>query len=137
MISNRGFSLVEILIALVVVVVSGVGTLKAYSYIEITKANSALWMEALYIVNSQMTLMQGVNTSSLVTFENAENSFVIKDENTPFTAAAKVNKTVMGTDPVEAIAKIIHVSVTWNDRQGEKHILSMPVTVTKVTNLLD
>lgn len=141
MIFNRGFSLVEILIALVVVVVSGVGTLKAYSYIEITKANSALWMEALYIVNSQMTLMQRVNTSSPVTFENAESALLELDPESPFTLASEIEKTLDFSaedgELSEVFVKVMNISVTWNDRLGEEQALNMPVTVTKISNLLD
>lgn len=143
---NRGFSLVEILIASAVVVLSGLGTLKLYSYIEVTRANATFWIDAQMIANSQIAIMQRVNTqnescnSSIITFENVESCFIPLDSNSPFVLKTRLNKTLNYLSDVgvnEPFAKMLTVAVNWNDRNGEQQVLKREVTVTKTTNLLD
>lgn len=147
MIFNRGFSLVETLIASVVVVLSGLGTLKLYSYIEVARANTAFWMMAQTLANSQIAIFQRVNTendscnSSSVTFDNVESCILSLDDGSPFYLQTRVEKTlkISSTEPDfrEEFAKIIIVRLSWNDRNGDQQWLERPVTVTKITNLLD
>lgn len=144
---NRGFSLVEILIASAVVVLSGLGTLKLYSYIEVTRTNATFWIDAQMIANSQIAIMQRVNTqnescnsSSIITFENVESCFIPLDGNSSFVLKTRLNKTLNYLSDVgvnEPFAKMLTVAVNWSDRNGELQALTREVTVTKTTNLLD
>ncbi len=147
MIFNRGFSLVEVLIGLSIVMLSGFGTLKMYAYIEVARVNSELWVEALHIADAQMALMKQINTdnrschSQPITFDNVQNCHLSLNPESVFKLETDIEKTVRFFDDAggtsEVYAKIIHIKVMWRDRNGIEQGLNMPVSVTKSTNLFN
>ncbi|MDD1795942.1 prepilin-type N-terminal cleavage/methylation domain-containing protein [Enterovibrio sp. ZSDZ42] len=144
MISNKGFSLVEILIAILVVALSGVGTLKLYSYMEVEKANAAMFVEAKLIAESQLALLQTVNTTGSIctgkTFANIQDCVNEQDEGSPFTVTVTSIKSLTHESAagiVETYGNVYKVTVTWADRNNEGKTLAIPVSVSKYTNLLE
>ncbi|WP_028024603.1 type IV pilus modification PilV family protein [Enterovibrio calviensis] len=140
---NRGFSLIEVLVSIVVVALSGIGTLKLYGYMEVEKANAAMFIEAKVIAESQVALIQTVNTTGSMcagkTFENI-NDCVNQQEDSPFavtvtSAKSLTHEKVAGV--VETYGKVYKVTVAWTDRNNEGKALVIPVSVSKYTNLLE
>ncbi|MEZ9525951.1 type IV pilus modification PilV family protein [Enterovibrio norvegicus] len=146
MTSNRGFSLVEVLISIFIVVLSGVGTLKLYSYIEVEKTNAGLFVKATYIAERQITMLQSFNTigsgCAHKTLADITDCKLSLDSGSPFSLALNVAsegvlKGNNDTGTEETFAKVLIVIVSWNDRSGSLKNLSIPVSVSKYTNLLN
>ncbi|MBE1277718.1 type IV pilus modification PilV family protein [Enterovibrio baiacu] len=146
MTSNRGFSLAEILISIFIVVLSGVGTLKLYSYIEVEKANAGLFVKATYIAEKQIAMLQSFNAigSSCAdrTLADITDCKLSLESGSPFsivlnTASGGVLNSNNDTGAEVTYAKVLTVSVSWNDRSGGLKNLSIPVSVSKYTNLLN
>ncbi len=145
MISNRGFSLVEVLISIVVVVLAGVGTLKLYSYIEVEKSNAMMAVEAKRVAENQISALQALNTldSSCAgkTLDDINTCILTLPAGSPFTVTMNnvkaVDSPVAGGAAAEVYAKVIGVEVSWIDRNGENRSIELPATVSKFTNLLD
>ncbi|WP_325891826.1 type IV pilus modification PilV family protein [Grimontia sp. NTOU-MAR1] len=144
MTSDKGFSLVETLIAIFVVVLSGVGTLKLYSYLEVEKANALMFVQAKQIAESQIALLQTLNTTGSdcegKTVENIQSCQLTLNEGSLYSLSVTPTKTLQHT-PASGVAatyaKIMDVKVSWSDRNGTAQSLSLPVSVSKFTNLLD
>ncbi|KKD62537.1 typIV pilin [Grimontia sp. AD028] len=144
MTSNKGFSLVETLIAILVVVLSGVGTLKLYSHLEVEKANALMFVEAKQIAESQLALLQTLNTTGSdcegKTVENIQSCQLTLNEGSLYSLSVTPTKTLQHT-PASGVAatyaKIMDVKVSWSDRNGTAQSLSLPISVSKFTNLLD
>ncbi|USH03024.1 prepilin-type N-terminal cleavage/methylation domain-containing protein [Grimontia kaedaensis] len=144
MTSDKGFSLVETLIAIFVVALSGVGTLKLYSYLEVEKANALMFVEAKQIAESQVALLQTLNTTGSgcegKTVENIQSCQLTLNEGSLYSLSVTPTKTLQHT-PASGVAvtyaKIMDVKVSWNDRNGTAQSLSLPASVSKFTNLLD
>ncbi|MEZ8144507.1 MULTISPECIES: prepilin-type N-terminal cleavage/methylation domain-containing protein [Enterovibrio] len=143
---NRGFSLVEVLISIFIVVMSGVGTLKLYSYLEVEKANSGMFVKATHTAETQIAMLQSFNTigSSCAdkTLADITDCKLTLDIDSPFSLALNVasegvlkNNNAAGVE--ETYAKVLIVSVSWNDRSGSPKNLSIPTSVSKHTNLLN
>ncbi|MGF1770473.1 prepilin-type N-terminal cleavage/methylation domain-containing protein [Enterovibrio makurazakiensis] len=143
MTSNRGFSLIEVLVSIVVVALSGIGTLKLYSYMEVEKANAAMFVEAKLIAESQLALLQTVNTigSSCAekTFANIQDCINEQDEGSPFIVTVTSIKSLTHETAAgeETYGKVYQVAVAWTDRNNEGKTLAIPVSVSKYTNLLE
>lgn len=143
---ERGFSLVDVMLAMAIVSLSAIGTLKLYSYIEVIRANSQLWIEAQQIVDAQIALMLHANTSNTscngnaVSFENVQSCYLTLSDQSPFLLKTKIDKKLTFSNSngnIDYYGKIIKVNVSWKDRYGELQQLNMPVTVSKYTNLLN
>lgn len=140
---NRGFSLIEVLISIFVVALSGVGTLKLYSYMEVEKANAAMFVEAKIIAESQLALLQTVNTigSSCAgkTFANIQDCVNGQDEGSPYSVTVTSVKSLTHETAagVETYGKVYRVVVAWIDRNNKEKTLTIPVSVSKYTNLLE
>lgn len=144
MTSNKGFSLIETLIAIFVVVLSGVGTLKLYSYLEVEKANALMFTEAKQIAESQMALIQTLNTTGSVcegkTVENIQSCVIVLAEDSAYLLTVTPTETLQHTPAggvAATYAKVLDVKVSWDDRNGHAQALIFPVSVSKSTNLLN
>ncbi|OEE69015.1 typIV pilin [Enterovibrio norvegicus FF-33] len=145
MTSNRGFSLIEVLISVVVVVLSGIGTLKLYSYMEVEKSNAVMMIEAKRIAENQASLLQAINTRGNPdcdgkTIDDIESCvFTPKDERFTLSISNEpsLNLPTSGSTVAELYAKILKVEVSWKDRSGVDRQVNLPVTVSKYTNLLE
>ncbi|MDD1784321.1 prepilin-type N-terminal cleavage/methylation domain-containing protein [Enterovibrio sp. ZSDZ35] len=140
----KGFSLVEVLLSMVVIVLSAVSVLKLYSFLEVEKANSVLFMEAKRIAESQVSLMQTINTEGSLcvgkTLADIHECKVSLGADSIFTIAVTTQKTLNHTPSsgvVETYAKVFNVNVSWDDRAGDTQSLLLPVSVSKFTNLYD
>ncbi|MEZ8148252.1 type IV pilus modification PilV family protein [Enterovibrio norvegicus] len=144
MTSNKGFSLVEILLSVLVLAISGVGALKVYSYLEVEKDNALSFIEAKQIAETQIAILQTLNTIGSgcegKTVENIQSCVLILSEDSLYSLSVIPTKelkyTPVGGAPL-TYAKIMDVKVSWNDRNGGSQSLLLPVSVSKHTNLLD
>ncbi|CZF85354.1 hypothetical protein GCE9029_04958 [Grimontia celer] len=142
MTSDKGFSLVETLIAILVVVLSGVGTLKLYSYLEVEKANALMFVEAKQLLENQIALIHTVNTIDGAckdkTFEDIQSCHL--GDTAPFvvevTQATPIEYENESGEEVP-FAVVLEYQATWIDRNGIEQNLILPVSVSKFTNLLD
>ncbi|WP_407331240.1 prepilin-type N-terminal cleavage/methylation domain-containing protein [Enterovibrio sp. 27052020O] len=146
MTSNRGFSLIEVLVSVVVVVLSGIGTLKLYSYMEVEKSNAAMMIEAKRIAENQASLLQTINTTGNSdcngeTLDTIESCVLTLHDDSPFTLSisneSSLNLPPSGSTVAELYAKILKVEVSWKDRSGINRQVNLPVTVSKFTNLIE
>ncbi|KXF82572.1 type IV pilus modification PilV family protein [Enterovibrio coralii] len=140
----RGFSLVEVLVSMTVIILSAVSVLKLYSYLEVEKANTSLYIEAKRIAESQVSLMQTINTEGSAcegkTLATINECKLILDADSIFTIAVTTLKTLEHTPAsgtAETYAKVFSVNVSWDDRSGDEQSLILPVSVSKFTNLYE
>ncbi|MGL5292174.1 MAG: prepilin-type N-terminal cleavage/methylation domain-containing protein [Vibrionaceae bacterium] len=136
----RGFSLLESMLALVLLVVCCYGSFVFYRYLEIERANNFMWQKALFVAQEQIAVLKAVNSDTGCNGEKAEFSSIetcllpeIADF--PYTTTMSVIKNV--PDPVtgEALVKFIDVSVAWTDRRKQPQQLTLQFAVSKQMNL--
>ena len=60
---ERGVTLLESLIAMTILTIAGFAALKLFSYLEIERANSALFAKASFLAQNQISILQQANTS--------------------------------------------------------------------------
>ncbi|MFD2179797.1 type IV pilus modification PilV family protein [Veronia pacifica] len=144
MTSNRGFSFIEILIALVVVTISGVGSMKLYSYIEQLKGDAIHTLRAQQVAQQQVSLLQTINTQGQnctsdeggedITLDNVENCSISLEQSSPFEIETSVENILSDTDGT--FGKLLQVKVTWDDRAGNQQSVTMLTMVSKFSNLI-
>ncbi|RXJ73857.1 typIV pilin [Veronia nyctiphanis] len=144
MTSNKGFSFVEILIALMVITVSGVGSMKLYSYMEQLKGNAVGSLRAQQLAQQQVSLLQTVNTQDSECREGAEGNVTFDNVGTCLISLTELNesKYKVETEVVNTIeesgtvyGKLIEVKVTWSDRHGGSQEIKLLTMVSKFSNL--
>lgn len=144
MISSRGFSLVELLVAVFVVALSGSSILKLYSFMEVEKSNAAMAVEAKRIAESQIALLHTVNTmgSECAGREIADiqGCQLTLAKNSPFLINIEtlnvLENALLPSGTAQAYVYILSVKVSWKDRNSEEKELKLPAVVSISTNLL-
>lgn len=145
MISKQGFSLIETLIALAILAIASFSSLKFYNYLEIERANSGLWLKAMLVAKSQISLIQRVNSTAIcnghsASFDLIEQCKLEMETTSPFIININVEKTLSHFDSSGnniVFAKILLIEVSWNDRKERTQSLSLPTTVSLFTNLFE
>ncbi len=144
MIFNRGFSFIESLIAMAILVTTGLSTLTFYRYLEIERANLSLLLQASMLAKSAISQLQQVNTNFIcasgntISFENIED-YTIPTINSPFRLRIETNKSLVFSSPSGHdvnFVKMIKVFVNWQDRRGQSQELILPTSVSIFSNLL-
>lgn len=139
MITNRGFSLIEVLISLFVLSIGSVGALKLYQYIEVEKYNAQTMLEAYQYAESQIATIQTFNTNSNC---GSDLSFIVNEcasapQDHRFTLSWPAPRIEIKDSESELFAKIYDVDVSWNDRNGQEQSILIPVTVSKSSNMIN
>lgn len=131
--SQFGFSFLEILIALVLVSVTGLGLYSLTAEIEARQYNAKLAEGAMHIANDQLALWQRINTDTPCSAKNGEKvglsniaGCLIETKDTPYQLEAKTTKNLMGkTGPY---AKQLEIIVSWKDSRGISQSLTFYFT---------
>ncbi|WP_058120022.1 hypothetical protein [Photobacterium kishitanii] len=130
----KGFSLLEVVIALGVLVVGVLGLVKIQAYMEIKAQNALKTLDALHIAEAQMEFYQ-TRTSNisgatgLIAFENmtapinCQQSMV---SGTNYTLTCDAD-----TLSLSDALRIINVTVSWSDRRGVSQAVSLKTAISK------
>ncbi|MGL5336879.1 MAG: hypothetical protein ACRC9R_12220 [Enterovibrio sp.] len=135
----RGFSLLESMLALLLLVVCCYGTFSFYSYLEIERANNFMWQKALFIAKDQIAVLKAVNSDTgcngkKAEFSTIETCVLPLNANSPYKIEMKVTKYIP-ENSVKTFAKLIDVNVTWTDRRKQPRTLTLPFAATIRMNL--
>lgn len=140
-IAERGFSLIESVLALLLLVICCLGTFALYGYLEIERANSVMWQRALLVAQDQIAVLKTVNTNTGCNGKNADFSIIETcllpaKANFPYTTTMSVKKSVTDKVTGETFVKFIDVNVAWVDRRKQPQKLTLQFAVSKKMNLL-
>ncbi|MGR5077449.1 type IV pilus modification PilV family protein [Photobacterium swingsii] len=136
---QRGFSLVEVLISVLVISISFVSVMKLQSYVEVRSEQNELQLHAMRIAQRQIDLWENVGgdvscngvtvTLTLANLESCKTNFE------SFTGqVTKLNEITDSSGNI--LQKRLSVDVTWTDRQGSSGTVTLYSTQTASNALL-
>ncbi|MGF1833978.1 type IV pilus modification PilV family protein [Photobacterium sanguinicancri] len=136
---QRGFSLVEVLISVLVISISFVSVMKLQSYVEVRSEQNELQLHAMRIAQRQIDLWENVGgdvrcngatvTLTLANLESCKTNFE--------SFKSKVTKLNEITDSSgNILQKRLSVDVTWADREGNTGTVTLYSTQTASNALI-
>ncbi|ENP8456722.1 prepilin-type N-terminal cleavage/methylation domain-containing protein [Photobacterium damselae subsp. damselae] len=145
--NHRGFSLLEVLIAMIVLAIGLVGLMKLQIHMEVKAENALKTLDALHIAEAQMeyyqTRVSNVSgATGLISFsELAEDDPVTSKlkhclspeltVGTVFELDCKVVNASAGLSALSSALKTIEVKVSWSDRHGVSQAVSLKTALSK------
>ncbi|HIF9383597.1 TPA: type IV pilus modification PilV family protein [Photobacterium damselae] len=145
--NHRGFSLLEVLIAMIVLAIGLVGLMKLQIHMEVKAENALKTLDALHIAEAQMeyyqTRVSNVSgATGLISFsELAEDDPVTSKlkhclspeltVGTVFELDCEVVNASWGLSALSSALKTIEVKVSWSDRHGVSQAVSLKTALSK------
>ncbi|HIF9512817.1 TPA: type IV pilus modification PilV family protein [Photobacterium damselae] len=145
--NHRGFSLLEVLIAMIVLAIGLVGLMKLQIHMEVKAENALKTLDALHIAEAQMeyyqTRVSNVSgATGLISFtELAEDDPVTSKlkhclspeltVGTVFELDCEVVNASGGLSALSSALKTIEVKVSWSDRHGVSQAVSLKTVLSK------
>ncbi|WP_340642077.1 type IV pilus modification PilV family protein [Photobacterium damselae] len=145
--NHRGFSLLEVLIAMIVLAIGLVGLMKLQIHMEVKAENALKTLDALHIAEAQMeyyqTRVSNVSgATSLISFsELAEDDPVTSKlkhclspeltVGTVFELDCEVVNASWRLSALSSALKTIEVKVSWSDRHGVSQAVSLKTALSK------
>ncbi|PSB91288.1 type IV pilin [Photobacterium damselae subsp. damselae] len=145
--NHRGFSLLEVLIAMIVLAIGLVGLMKLQIHMEVKAENALKTLDALHIAEAQMeyyqTRVSNVSgATGLISFsELAEDDPVTSKlkhclspeltVGTVFELDCEVVNASGGVSALSSALKTIEVKVSWSDRHGVSQAVSLKTVLSK------
>ena len=137
---NKGFSLIEVLISILVISIAFVSIVRLQSYVALRSEQIELQYQAVRVAEAQVMLWQNVGatvdcdgTAKLLTLDNLQSCQI---NFSPF----KGDVEVIGNPKVDLsgniLLKELMVSVTWTDRSGERGTITLVSAHTPYSPLL-
>ena len=127
---QRGFSLIEVLIALTIMAVGVIGMIKMQSFMEVKAENALKTLDALYLAEEKLEKFR-TRAQSAAGGTIAYSSIVNQTESVSMAASTVTRKvTVIDNSPVPD-AKKITVSVEWKDRLEQSQAVSLETVISK------
>ena len=128
--NQRGFSLIEVLIALTIMAVGVMGLIKVQSFMEVKAENALKTLDALYLAEEKLEEFR-TRAQSAAGGTIAYSSIVSQTESVSMAASTVTREvTVIGDSPVSG-AKKITVSVSWKDRMEQSQVVSLETVISK------
>ena len=133
-INNKGFSLLEVVISLLVIAVGVLGLIKLQTYMEIKSENALKTLDALHIAETQMEFYQtrATNVSGavgVIDFGNMDAPAYCQTSlvsGSGYTLACDASSLSLS-----GALRTINVDVTWQDRRGDQQKVSLKSAVSK------
>ncbi|KJG09945.1 type IV pilin [Photobacterium kishitanii] len=131
---EKGFSLLEVVIALGVLAVGVLGLVKMQAYMEVKAENALKTLDALHIAEAQMEFYQTrasniSGATGLIAFESMAAPInclhsMVSGSNYTLTCDAD-------TLSLSDALRIINVTVSWRDRRGVSQAVSLKTAISK------
>ncbi|MGF1738099.1 type IV pilus modification PilV family protein [Photobacterium satsumensis] len=127
---HRGFSLIEVLIALTIMAVGVMGLIKMQSYMEVRAEHALKTLDALYLAEEKLEVFR-TRAQSAAGGTIAYSSIVSHTESVSM-AGMTVNRKVdvIDNSPVPD-AKKITVSISWKDRLKQDQVVKLETVISK------
>lgn len=130
----KGFSLLEVVIALGVLSVGVLGLVKMQAYMEVKAENALKTLDALHIAEAQMEYYQtrasnisgATGLISFVSMAESTNCLQSMVSGTDYTLTCDAN-----TLSLSDALRTINVSVSWDDRRGISQAVSLKTAISK------
>ena len=126
----RGFSLIEVLIALTLMAVGVMGLIKLQSFMEVKAENALITLDALYLAEEKLEEFR-TRAQSAAGGTIAYSSIVSQTESVSMAISTVTREvTVVDNYPISD-AKKITVSVRWKDRLEQPQAVSLETVISK------
>ena len=130
----KGFSLLEVVIALGVLSVGVLGLVKMQAYMEVKAENALKTLDALHIAEAQMEFYQtrasnisgAIGLISFVSMAESTNCLQSMVRGTDYTLTCDAD-----TLSLSDALRTIDVSVSWADRRGVSQAVSLKTAISK------
>ncbi|PSB77796.1 type IV pilin [Photobacterium damselae subsp. damselae] len=145
--NHRGFSLLEVLIAMIVLAISLVGLMKLQIHMEVKAENALKTLDALHIAEAQMeyyqTRVSNVSgATGLISFSELTEDDPVTSKlkhclspeltvGTVFELDCEVVNASGGLSALSSALKTIEVKVSWSDRHGASQAVSLKTALSK------
>ncbi|WBA08173.1 type II secretion system protein [Salinivibrio kushneri] len=143
MLQARGFSFIEILLALVLVSITGAGVSRLATDIQTQQRDARLAKGAMYLANDQLSHWRLMNTDTPCSTSNSEpirldnlSECLITTEDSNYELVVANEQNILMADS-EVYAKTLTLSVRWRTTHGQQQTLAFYFTGVRRQNGLN
>ena len=134
--NNKGFSLLEVLIAMIVLALGVVGLMKLQTYMEVKSENALTTIDALYLAEEKLEQFQTRSQSAAV--GTILYSSIVGGTETLSISGKPADRIVTVVDDTPVVgAKKVTVTVSWNDRWDTSQQVSLETVISKFNEFDD